>query len=217
MASPAIRVCIVEDQPDVRKSLAALIAGSEGFECTGAFESMEAALDGMGRGSLPEVALIDINLPGMDGIEGVRKVRARWPSICPVTLTIHDDDERIVESIVAGSNGYLLKNTPPDRLLEALRDSAGGGSPMSPEIARRFVELFRRFQPAPDAGCELTPYEMRILKLLVSGENYKTASGKLKVSVHAISYHVRHIYEKLQVHSRSEAVSKALRSGLVRL
>lgn len=209
------RVWIVEDQPDIRNSLTALIGGSPGFACTGSFASMEAAV-GQGTPEPPHVALVDIGLPGMSGIEGIRRIRERWPLLSPLVLTVYDDDDRILEALCAGANGYLLKNTSPIRLLEAIRESASGGSPMSPEVARRVVELFRRVQPPPQADYQLTPHELRILNLLVRGENYKTAAVKLGVSVNTISYHVRHIYEKLHVHSRSEAVAKALQNGLLR-
>jgi DNA-binding NarL/FixJ family response regulator len=213
--APETRVWIVEDQPEIRNSLAALIGGSPGFECAGSFGSMEAVL-AQGTAEPPHVALVDIGLPGISGIEGIRRIRERWPAVSPVVLTVYDDDERILEALCAGANGYLLKNTAPPRLLEAIRDSASGGSPMSPEVARRVVELFRRVQPPPQADYQLTPHELRILNLLVRGENYKTTAVKLGVSVNTISYHVRHIYEKLHVHSRSEAVAKALQNGLLR-
>jgi DNA-binding NarL/FixJ family response regulator len=176
---------------------------------------MEAALAQSGADP-PHVALIDIGLPGMTGIEGIRRIHCRWPEVSLVTLTVYDDDARILEALCAGATGYLLKNTPAGRLQDAIRDSASGGSPMSPEVARRVIELFRRVQPPPQADYQLTPHEMRILNLLVRGENYKTAAVTLGVSVNTISYHVRHIYEKLHVHSRAEAVTKALRGGLIR-
>lgn len=210
-----ISVAIIEDQQEIRESLAALIAGSEGFSCYGAFDSMERALAQFSPGSLPDVALIDIQLPGIDGIDGIRQLRQKWPSICPITLTVHDDDQRVITALCAGANGYLLKNTPPVRLVEAIREGARGGSPMSPEIARRVIDLFRKVAPPPKADYQLTPHELRILKLLVNGENYKTSALKLGVSVNTISFHVRAIYEKLHVHSRSDAVAKALRNGLV--
>jgi DNA-binding NarL/FixJ family response regulator len=209
------RVWVIEDQAEIRKSLAALIGGTPGFACTGSFGSMEAALLHLDNDP-PQVALVDIGLPGMTGIEGIRRIQEKSPATSLVVLTVYDDDTRILEAICAGANGYLLKNTPPVRLLEAVRDSAAGGSPMSPEVARRVIELFRRVQPPEQAGYRLTPHEVRILNLLVRGENCKTAALKMGVSVNTISYHVRHIYEKLHVHSRTEAVAKALRAGLFR-
>jgi DNA-binding NarL/FixJ family response regulator len=213
-----ISVCIIEDLDEIRDGLAALIDDSDGYRCAGAFGAMEEALERLPGNvpALPDVALIDIGLPGMSGIAGVRLLRERWPSISSLMLTVHDENQRIFEALCAGANGYLLKNTPPERLLESIRDVAEGGAPMSPEVARRVVQIFREFQPPPDADYDLTPHESRILQMLVRGENCKTTAEKLGATVHAISYHLRNIYEKLQVHSRTEAVAKALRSGMFR-
>jgi DNA-binding NarL/FixJ family response regulator len=213
-----ISVCIIEDLDEIRDGLAALIDDSDGYRCAGAFGAMEEALERLPGNvpALPDVALIDIGLPGMSGIAGVRLLRERWPSISSLMLTVHDENQRIFEALCAGANGYLLKNTPPERLLESIRDVAEGGAPMSPEVARRVVQIFREFQPPPDADYDLSPHESRILQMLVRGENCKTTAEKLGATVHAISYHLRNIYEKLQVHSRTEAVAKALRSGMFR-
>jgi DNA-binding NarL/FixJ family response regulator len=190
-----------------------LIGGTAGFRCTGAYYSMETALREIPEAP-PDIALIDIDLPGMSGIEGIRCLRAEWPQVFPLVLTVHDDDDRVLDALCAGANGYLLKNTPPVRLLDCIRDAANGGAPMSPEVARRVIDVFRQIRPPANAEYQLTPHESRILKLLVEGENYKTAAAKLDITVNTISYHVRRIYEKLQVHSRTEAVAKALRSGM---
>lgn len=209
-----LRVAIIEDQRQIRDGLAALIDGTEGYCCTGSFRSMEEAIGRIGE-SLPDVALVDIGLPGMSGIEGIRVLRARYPSLVFLMLTIYDDDERIFEAMCAGACGYLLKKTPPARLLESLQEVVAGGAPMSPEVARRVVELFREVRPPEHAEHNLTPHETRVLKLLVEGHNYKTAAVELGVSVNTISFHMRRIYEKLQVHSKSEAVAKALRGRIV--
>jgi DNA-binding NarL/FixJ family response regulator len=211
-ANPQIQVLLVEDHRAFREGLAALIDGTAGFVCCGACSSMEQALS-HSTSVQPDLALVDIDLPGMSGIDGIGRLKERWPSVYPLILTVHDDDQRILKALCAGANGYLLKGTAPVRLLECLSEAAGGGAPMSPEVARRVIEVFRR-RPPQQPDYELTPHEMRILKLLVSGENYKTAAAKIGVTAHAISFHVRRIYEKLQVHSRTEAVAKALRSGL---
>jgi DNA-binding NarL/FixJ family response regulator len=158
---------------------------------------------------------VDIGLPGMSGIDGVRILHERHPSIQLLMLTVYDDDDRIFRALCAGATGYLLKKTPPARLLDSLREAAGGGAPMSPEVARRVVALFRRYRPRGPAENDLTPHETRILKLLVEGHNYKTAAAELGVSVNTVAFHLKHIYEKLHVHSKSEAVSKALRDGIV--
>jgi len=210
-----IRVALVEDRREIRDGLAALIRGTDGFDCTQAFPSMEDALPTLSR-EAPDVLLIDIGLPGMSGIEGLRLLKDRHPHLPMLTLTVYDDDDRIFAALCAGACGYLLKKTPPARLLEALREAAEGGAPMSPRVARRVVELFREIHPPRDADYELTPHETRILGMLVAGHNYKTAAAELGVSVNTVAFHVRHVYEKLQVHSRSEAVAKALRERLVR-
>ena len=216
-AGPApapIRAAIIEDQREIREGLAMLIDGTEGFRCTGTYGSMEDALARIGT-DLPDVALVDIGLPGMSGIEGISILRERYPSLRLLMLTVYDDDDRIFDALCAGATGYLLKKTPPARLLENLREAVQGGSPMSPEIARRVITLFRRMRPPDRADYDLTPHETRVLKLLVEGYNYKTAASDLGVSVHTVAFHLKRIYEKLQVHSKSEAVSKALRAGLV--
>ena len=175
---------------------------------------MEDALPRIGT-DLPDVVLCDIGLPGMSGIDGMRILKERFPNLLLLMLTIYDDDERIFNALCAGACGYLLKKTPPAKLLEGLREAVDGGSPMSPEVARRVIALFRDIRPPERADYELTPHETRLLKLLVEGHNYKTAALELNVSINTISFHMRHIYEKLQVHSKSEAVAKALRDRLV--
>jgi DNA-binding NarL/FixJ family response regulator len=159
--------------------------------------------------------LNDIGLPGMSGIEGIRILKERHPDLLVLVLTIHDDDDRIFEAVCAGASGYLLKKTPPARLLESVREAVDGGAPMSPEVARRVITLFRTIRPPHNPTSDLTPHEVRLLRLLVEGHSYKTAAAELDVTVHTISFHLRSIYQKLQVHSKSEAVAKALRNRLV--
>jgi len=175
---------------------------------------MEAALEGIGDNP-PRVALMDIGLPGLSGIEGVRILQARYPSIAPVMLTVFKDDDRIFQAICAGACGYLLKQTPPGRLMEAVKQIAEGGAAMSPEVAMRVVKLFRQTPPREAGSAGLSPQEMRLLKLLTEGHHTKTAAAELGISVHTVTFHLRSIYEKLHVHSRSEAVARALREGLV--
>lgn len=209
-----IKVAIIEDRREIRDGLAMLIGGTEGFRCTGTFRSMEDALAKI-NSDLPDVVLCDIGLPGMSGIEGMRLLKERYPQLLLLMLTVYDDDERIFDALCAGACGYLLKKTPPVRLLEGLKEVVAGGSPMSPEVARRVITLFRDIHPPERADYELTPHETRLLKLLVEGHNYKTAALELNVSINTVSFHMRRIYEKLQVHSKSEAVAKALRDRLV--
>src|SRR5439155_11838137 len=182
--------------------------------CTGSFRTMEEALDKIGF-DLPDVVLADIGLPGMNGIEGTRALKERYPDLTLLILTVYDDDDRIFDALCAGACCYLLKKTPPARLLESLKEAASGGAPMSPEVARRVVTLFREFRPPDRVDYDLTPHELRLLKLLVEGHNYTTAAEDLTVSYNTVKFHMRHIYEKLQVHSKSEAVAKAMRERLI--
>lgn len=209
-----IRAAIVEDQREIREALTALINGTEGYRCTGSFRSMEEALEKI-KTDVPEIVLCDIGLPGMSGIEGISILKERYPSLLLLMLSVYDDDERIFDALCAGACGYLLKRTPPVRLLESLREAVTGGAPMSPEVAHRVITLFREIRPPERCDYELTPHETRLLKLLVEGHNYTTAAAELGVSYNTIKFHMRHIYEKLQVHSKSEAVSKALQNRLI--
>jgi DNA-binding NarL/FixJ family response regulator len=216
MAGTAIlKVGIIEDQLKIREGLRSLIDGTDGYRCVCSFGSMEDALAKIDR-ELPDVLLLDIGLPGMSGIEGIRRIKDLHPGLSVLMLTVYDDDQRIFDALCAGASGYLLKKTPPARLLECLQEVMDGGAPMSPDVARRVVALFREIRPPAEAGHQLTPHEIRILKLLVEGHNYKTAADELDVSINTIRFHMRSIYEKLQVHSKSEAVSKALRHRIVR-
>lgn len=210
----AVKAAIIEDQTEIREGLADLIDTTDGYRCAGSYASMEAALARIGD-ELPDVVLVDIGLPGMSGIEGIAILKQRFPSLQLLMLTIYDDDDRIFDALCAGATGYLLKKTPSARLLEGIREAVEGGSPMSPEVARKVVRLFRDVRPPKKADYDLTPHETRILGMLVEGHNYKTAAAELGVSVNTIAFHMKRIYEKLQVHSKSEAVAKALRSGLI--
>jgi len=216
MQMPAIRtgVAIVEDQREIREGLRVLIDGTPGFRCIGAYASMEDALPAIAQ-TPPEIAIIDIGLPGMSGIDGTGRLKQSHPKLLVLVLTVYDDDRRIFDAICAGACGYLLKTTPPARLLESLEEAMAGGAPMSPTIARRVLDLFRQVRPPENADHGLTPHEVRLLKLLVEGHNFPSAAKELGVTVHAISFHMRSIYEKLQVHSKSEAVAKALRHRIV--
>jgi DNA-binding NarL/FixJ family response regulator len=212
-ASP-IRVAIVEDQREVREGLAILINGTQGFRCTGNFRTMEDALRALNT-QPPDVILTDIGLPGMSGTEGIRILKGRFPDLAIIALTVYDHEGEIFDALCAGASGYLLKNTPPSRLLECLREVLQGGAPMSPEVARRVIKLFREFRPPERASHNLTPQETELLKLLVEGHNYKTAASELSISINTVKFHLKNIYDKLQVHSKSEAVAKALREQII--
>jgi DNA-binding NarL/FixJ family response regulator len=176
---------------------------------------MEDAFGGLEQ-QLPDALVMDLGLPGMSGIEGIRVLRERYPRLAMIALTVFDDDRRIFEAICAGAQGYLLKSDPPAQLIEGVREMLDGGAPMSPPVARRVMELFRRFRPPEAAEHDLTPHELRILRLMADGHNLKTAAQVLAVSGNTVNFHLRNIYAKLQVHSKAEAVAKALRQGLLR-
>lgn len=213
--APPIRVAIIEDQDEIRDGLKTLISGTPGYRVTGAWRSIEDALEEIAR-EVPDVALVDIGLPGMPGTEGIRILKERYPKLRALMLTVYDDDERIFRAICAGASGYLLKSTPPFKLLESLREVMTGGAPMSPTVASQVLSLFREFRPLKHTDRHLSPHETRLLSLLVDGHNLKTAAAELGVSRATVAWHLHNIYEKLQVHSKSEAVAKALRSGLIR-
>jgi DNA-binding NarL/FixJ family response regulator len=213
-SAPSVRVVIIEDLAEVREGLAILIGGTSGFRCTGAFRTMEDALAGIDA-TAPDVILTDIGLPGMNGIEGTRILNERFPAVPILVLSVYGDDENVFDAICAGASGYLLKSTPPALLLSSIREVVDGGAPMSPEVARRVVTLFRDFRPPERASYHLTPQETELLKLMVDGHHYKTAAHEMGISTNTVSFHLKHIYQKLQVHSKTEAVAKALRERLV--
>lgn len=209
-----IDVAIIEDTREIREGLAALIGGSSGFSCARQYGCMEDAIDLLAA-PLPDVVLVDLALPGISGIDGIHILKDRYPTLVLVVLSVYDDDERIFDALCAGASGYLLKKTPPVRLLEALTEAADGGSPMSPQVARRVIRLFRDLRAPKTPDHDLTGHEVRLLRLLVEGHNYKTAAAELKVSVNTVAFHMRNVYQKLHVHSKSEAVSRALRDHIV--
>jgi DNA-binding NarL/FixJ family response regulator len=209
-----IEVELVEDDRRAREGLQHLIDGSQGFRCSRAYGSLEAAL-AAADAPAPDVILLDVHLPGREGPDGVGDLLAKHPCAVIVMLTVLDEEERIFTSICNGASGYLLKKTPPVRLLEALREARQGGAPMSPEIALKVVQLFRAHRPAPAAEHDLSPQEVRLLSLLADGHSYLSAAGQLDVTINTVRNYVRRIYEKLHVHSKSEAVSKALKKRII--
>jgi DNA-binding NarL/FixJ family response regulator len=211
---PLIRVVIIEDLREVREGLAALINGTRGFACAGSYYRMESALAGIDSAKT-DVILTDIGLPGMSGIEGIEILRERCPQIPILALTVYDTDDQVFKALCAGASGYLLKNTAPARLLESIQEAVVGGAPVSPEVARRVIRLFREFRPPESASYRLTPQETELLKLLIEGHYRKTAAHQMGISTNTVSFHLKNIYTKLQVHSKTEAVAKALRERLV--
>jgi DNA-binding NarL/FixJ family response regulator len=199
---PPVRVIVIEDIRDVREGLGVLINGTRGFAFAGGFDTMENALRDMGRVA-PDIVLTDLGL------------RERYPEMPILALSVYDEDDAIFDALCAGASGYLLKNTAPARILEALTEAMNGGAPMSPEVARRVVRLFREFRPPERASYRLTAQESELLKLFVEGHHYKTAADVMNISVNTVGFHLKNIYAKLRVHSKTEAVAKALRERLV--
>jgi DNA-binding NarL/FixJ family response regulator len=209
-----IKTIIIEDHRELREGLQTLINFTDGFKCTGAFRTAEEGIS-RAKNEPPDVVLTDIGLPGIDGIEGIRRLKEMYPNLIILVLTIHDDNERIFDALCAGACGYLLKRTPPTKLLENIREAVTGGAPMSPEVARRVITIFKDYRPPEKVDYDLTAHETRILKLLVDGYNFTTAAKKLGVSYNTVKFHMTRIYDKLQVHSKTDAVAKALQNRLL--
>ncbi len=213
-ADGRIRVAIVEDDRPTREGLGMLINGTPGYHCVGTYRTVEDALRAISR-DVPDVLLLDINLPGMPGSEGVKPLKQRLPPMEVLMLTVYAEQDKVFESICNGASGYLLKETPPAKLLEAISEAHRGGAPMSPEIARKLVTLFQKTGPTEKIEEQITPQEARLLKLLSEGYSYQGAAERLNISVNTVRDYVRSIYEKLHVHSKSAAVTKALRSRII--
>jgi DNA-binding NarL/FixJ family response regulator len=205
----AISVSIVEDSDQVRGTLARLINRAEGFTCLSQYGSAEAGLEALPR-EKPNVVLMDINLPGMNGVECVRRLKQVAPEIQVVMLTVYEDTENIFNALAAGASGYLLKRTSTAELLAAIRDVHRGGSPMTTHIARKVVQSFQRPTAAPQQTESLSPREQEVLDHLAQGFLYKEIADKLGVSYETVHTYIRRIYEKLQVRTRTEAVAKFL-------
>jgi DNA-binding NarL/FixJ family response regulator len=215
----AIQVALVEDQVLTRQGLTALIDGTPGYRCAGAWRSCEEMLVRLGE-TRPDVLLLDIGLPGISGVEGARRARRILSKLPILMLTVHEDNDLVLEALCAGACGYLVKKTQPARLLEAIREAHEGGSPMSSHVARQVVEVLRTLRLDTVANEEeteahLTSREREILTRLASGNTYQTAARSLGISTDTVRFHVRKIYRKLHAHSQSEAVAKALRGGLM--
>ncbi|MBK8833229.1 MAG: response regulator transcription factor [Saprospiraceae bacterium] len=211
-----IKVALFEDNPLLRDSLVQLINASEGLICTGAFPDCSNLMRKV-ESAKPDVILMDIDLPGMNGIEAVGQINQTYPDMVIIMQTVFNDNERIFQSITAGASGYLLKNTSPARILEAIREAATGGAPMTPSIAHKILDVFRSKKPALPAKeqSQLNERQQEILECIFNGMSYKLIGEKLFVSVDTVRYHVKNIYEILHVHSRDELISKAKGKSLL--
>ncbi|HOK76904.1 MAG TPA: response regulator transcription factor [Verrucomicrobiota bacterium] len=205
----SIRVAIVEDDCSVRENLALLIDGAPGFSCVVACVSAEEALKLLPEAA-PDVVLMDIHLPGLSGIECVWRLRRLLPKTQVIMLTVEEDSEQVFESLKAGATGYLVKHVSPEEILEAIAEVHRGGAPMSSHIARRVVTAFQQHAPANADEIQLTPRESDILHLLAKGDRSKEIADALQIAVGTVNTHIRHIYEKLHVRSRAEAVVRFL-------
>ena len=205
-----ISVSIVEDSDKFRETLARVLNRADGFKCISHYPNAEDALKALPQDK-PEVVLMDINLPGMNGVECVRQLKQLVPTIQVMMLTVYEDTENIFNALAAGASGYMLKRTPRDELLEAIREVHRGGSPMTTHIARKVVQSFQRAAPTASPTESLSPREQEVLDCLAQGFLYKEIAEKLNISYETVHTYIRRIYEKLQVRTRTEAVAKFLR------
>jgi DNA-binding NarL/FixJ family response regulator len=204
-----ISVSIVEDNDQLRETLARVINRADGFRCISHFSSAEAALEALPK-SAPDVVLMDINLPGINGVECVRQLKQQLPQIQVVMLTVYEDTDNIFNALTAGAAGYLLKRTKSAELLEAIREVHRGGSPMTTHIARKVTQSFQKAGPSPQPAENLSQREQEVLDCLSQGFLYKEIADKLGISYETVHTYIRRIYEKLHVRSRTEAVAKFL-------
>ena len=207
-----INVAIVEDDSDIRQVLCDFLNAEEGFSCRTAVESVEQFLEELDPDNLPTVVFMDIGLPGMSGIDGIRLVKQRHPSVEIVMLTVYHDSQKIFNSLCAGASGYLLKNTPLEEIRTGLESLMSGGAPMSPQIARKVITHFSGNQPRKTTP--LTPKEQEIVVGLVDGLSYKMIADRMNISVETVRFHIKNIYQKLHVHSKAEVISKSLRGEI---
>ena len=210
-----IKVVIFEDNTNLRRGLTTLINGSTGFECVGAFGNCDNLIKNISDTN-PDVVLMDIEMPGMNGIDAVKLLKTQFPQVKVLMETIFEDDEKVFYSICNGAEGYILKNTPPSLILEAIQEIYDGGAPMTPSIASKVLSMFKsRTAFEKDESYNLTDREMEILKYLTVGMSYRLIAENCFVSIDTVSTHVKNIYKKLQVHSKTEAVAKAIKKNIV--
>lgn len=209
-----IKVTVFEDNKLLRESLQQLIDNAEGMSCTGAFPDANKLLHNMHMTN-PDVVMMDINMPGISGIEAVQMIKAKYPQVRILMQTVFDDNDKIFAAICAGASGYMLKKTPPLKMIEAIRETYLDGAPMTASVAVKVLQMFRQQTAEKTEFIDLSEREKEILALLVKGKSYKAIATACFISIDTVSTHVRHIYEKLHVHSKSEAVAKAINQKLV--
>jgi DNA-binding NarL/FixJ family response regulator len=209
-----IKVAVFEDNKMLRESLQQLINNAEGMFCTGAFPDANKLLRNMQMAN-PDVVMMDINMPGISGIEAVQMIKEKFPQVHILMQTVFDDNDKIFAAICAGASGYMLKKTPPPKMIEAIRETYLGGAPMTASVAVKVLQMFRQQTGEKAEFIDLSEREKEVLALLVKGKSYKAIAAACFISIDTVSTHVRHIYEKLHVHSKSEAVAKAINQKLV--
>lgn len=210
-----IKVCLFEDNDNLREGLMRLINGTYGFKCVGAFPNCDNLIEKV-KSAQPDVVLMDIQMPGMTGIEGVRLLKENYPELKILMETVFDDDEKIFKSICAGAEGYILKHTPPSQILDAIKEIHEGGSPMTPSIANRVLSMMKKSSTGKSVETfDLSYREREILSCLVEGMSYKLIADACTISIETVGAHIKNIYKKLQVHSKSEAVAKAIKGKIV--
>lgn len=209
-----IKVAVFEDNKMLRESLQQLIHNAPGMSCTGAFPDADRLLHRIHIAN-PDVVLMDINMPGISGIEAVQVIKENFPGMHILMQTVFDDNDKIFAAICAGASGYMLKKTPPLKMIEAIRETYLGGAPMTAAVAVKVLQMFRQQTVEKTEFIDLSDREKQILSLLVKGKSYKAIASGCFISIDTVSTHVRHIYEKLHVHSKSEAVAKAIHQKLI--
>jgi DNA-binding NarL/FixJ family response regulator len=211
-----ITTVIVEDVELVRKGLEAIINGTEGYKCLASFGDCESMLEEIEH-LKPDVMIMDIALPGMSGIEGMKRVKKIFPDQTIIILTVHEENEKIFEAIMAGASGYLPKKTPPIELIKSIKEAHEGGSPMNSEIAGKVMNLLRNYAPKDqeEEKIKLSERENEILTAISKGLGYKRIASNLFISTETVRYHIKNIYKKLHVCSQSEAVATAIKKGLI--
>lgn len=209
-----IKILVYEDNPQLREGLCMLINGSEGYEVLAAYKNCANVADEV-EAWKPDVILMDIDMPGVNGIEGVKRIREKNPDVKILMLTIFEDDKNVFESLMAGANGYLLKKTPPVKLLEHISEASTGGAPMTASIAAQVLKMFAELKDPAPVNHNLSDREKEVLQQLVKGRSYKMIAAEMFIAVDTVRSHIRKIYDKLHVNSKSEAVAKAFRDNIV--
>jgi len=209
-----IKIVLYEDNPQLREGLSMLLNGSDGFEVIGAFKNCNNAVDEIAALE-PDVILMDIDMPGTNGIEGLKNIRMHNSEVKILMLTVFDDNKYVFEAIKSGANGYILKKTPPTKLLEYIQEANTGGAPMTSSIATQVLQMFSRVHNPANEDYHLSEREKQVLQHLVNGYSYKMIASEMYISIDTVRSHIKKIYEKLHVNSKSEAVAKAFKDNIV--